>query len=81
MRGGRLAVIVFGLLGGVGASGEIAEGELVLSGKKLHYLEAGERGVHRATREPLAGPLLDLVPHGDPVGLPQSEDGQEDQRL
>jgi len=44
MRGGRLAVIVFGLLGGVGASGEIAEGELVLSGKKLHYLEAGERG-------------------------------------
>ena len=44
MRRGRLAVVVFGLLGGVGASGEIAEGELVLSGKKLHYLEAGERG-------------------------------------
>ncbi len=36
--------VVFGLLYGVGASAEIAERELVLSGKKLHYLEAGERG-------------------------------------
>ena len=43
-RLGRLAVVVFGLLCSVGASAEIAERELVLSGKKLHYLEAGERG-------------------------------------
>ncbi|GMR23900.1 MAG: alpha/beta hydrolase [Acidobacteriota bacterium] len=37
-------MVVFGLLYGAGASAEIAGRELVLSGKKLHYLEAGERG-------------------------------------
>ena len=37
-------VVVFALLYGVGASAEIAERELVLEGKSLHYLEAGERG-------------------------------------
>ena len=37
-------VVVFGILYGAGASAEIAERELVLEGKSLHYLEAGERG-------------------------------------
>ena len=43
-RLGCLAVVVFGLQCSVGASAETAERELVLSGKKLHYLEAGEPG-------------------------------------
>lgn len=38
-----VAVLVLALFGG-SASAEISERELELSGKKLHYLEAGERG-------------------------------------
>jgi len=37
-------VFVMGILYGAGASAEIAERELVLKGRELHYLEAGERG-------------------------------------
>lgn len=42
----RLGCLAFALMSLVqpGASAEIAERELVLSGKKLHYLEAGTRG-------------------------------------
>jgi abhydrolase domain-containing protein 14 len=41
---GCLVVIGFGLLSNMHAAAEIAERELDLSGKKLHYLEAGPRG-------------------------------------